>query len=99
MIFILDSGVISELPYDDGSQLVLDTKDGLVLVLRRNFFIPDVVVIGKLAQADSSASIQWVEITGRIEVPEINGSVCKYFDLIAPEGSVSKSFSTLTFKN
>lgn len=90
IIFILDSGVISELSYDNGSQLVLDTKDSLVLVLRRNFFVPDVVAIGKLAQADSSDSVQWVEITGKIEVPEINGSVYKYFDLIAPEGSVSK---------
>lgn len=90
VIFILDSGIISELSYDDGSQLVLDTKGGLVLVLRRNFLVPDVVAIGKLAQADSTASVEWMEITGRIEVPEINGSVYKYFDLISSEGSVSK---------
>ncbi|XP_050303713.1 acylamino-acid-releasing enzyme-like [Anthonomus grandis grandis] len=78
----IDNGEITELEFAEGSQLIIDTKDDLVLALRRNFLVPDKLVIGKL----SENPINWTEITCALEVPEVNGATYRYLDLVAPEG-------------
>nr|AEE63650.1 unknown [Dendroctonus ponderosae] len=87
-IINIDSGDITELEFADGSQIVLDVKDDLVLALRRNFLVPDSLVIGKLAQIVSGNGAQWTELTPKIEVPELAGSTFRYLDLVASEGEV-----------
>lgn len=68
----------------------MDAKDNLILALRRNFLIPDRLFIGKLPETGSENSMQWAELTPNVDVPEIDGSTYKYFDLVASGDSVSK---------
>ncbi|KAL1514050.1 hypothetical protein ABEB36_003373 [Hypothenemus hampei] len=91
----IDSGDIEELECDSGSQLILDVKDDLVVAVRRNFFVPDYLVVGKLPKAGSITSIEWIEITEKINVPEVQSATFKYFDLVAPGGDETAEFNAI----
>ncbi|KAH1012228.1 hypothetical protein HUJ05_011421 [Dendroctonus ponderosae] len=96
-IINIDSGDITELEFADGSQIVLDVKDDLVLALRRNFLVPDSLVIGKLAQIVSGNGAQWTELTPKIEVPELAGSTAgddqKVPLIVWPHGGPHSAFA------
>ncbi|CAG9773046.1 unnamed protein product [Ceutorhynchus assimilis] len=76
----IETGDLNELIYNEGSQLIIDVKDDLVLALRRNFLVPDSIVLGKITASDPAGPIQWTELTPKIEVPEIQGATYKYYD-------------------
>lgn len=70
-----------------------------MLALRRNFLVPDSLVIGKLAQVALGNGAQWSELTPKIEIPELTGSTFRYLDLVASEGEVGKLARVLKPQN
>lgn len=83
-----DTGDITELEYENGSQLIVDTKDDIVLALRRSFFVPDNLVIAKLPPQGAEHSLAWTKIGSSVSVPEVEGCTYKYFDLSVPGETV-----------
>ncbi|XP_076266303.1 acylamino-acid-releasing enzyme-like isoform X2 [Rhynchophorus ferrugineus] len=82
----IDSGEITELEGANGSRIVVDVNNDTILSLERNFLKPDVLSIGQLK---SDNSVDWKEIHNKLDVPELSNMTYKYFDLVAPEGSVT----------
>lgn len=68
----------------------MDVCEDTVLAVKRHFFIPDQVVIGKLPQPDKDSEIVWENLTTSDTVPGLENCMFKYLDLKAPQGDVSK---------
>lgn len=81
----IDTGDITELEWPNGSLIVVDTYDDILLALRRNFLIPDIVVIGKLT---SKNLVDWVEISSKVEVDLLKDLTYKYLDIVVPGETV-----------
>lgn len=81
----VESGDITELEFEAGSQTVLDVFEDIVLVNRQNFLVPDRLVIGKLADKGEEASTQWSEISVPMVLPEFESLTHHYMELTAPD--------------
>lgn len=86
---VLDTGNITELIYTEGSQIVLDVKNDVVLVNRRNFLIPDRLAIGRLPGKGEEHSIIFKEVTTPIEIEGFNKLTYHYLDLTSPDTTES----------
>lgn len=82
-----DNSKITELTYNDGSQIVLDVFDDKILAVRRNFFIPDKLVIGKLTENNS---VTFTDITSSDKVEELENKIFNYLELEQTDGDVKK---------
>ncbi|XP_030750320.1 acylamino-acid-releasing enzyme-like [Sitophilus oryzae] len=82
----IDTGAITELEWPNGSQIIVDTYNDVVLAVRRNFLIPDILVIGTLTPDNL---VDWVEISPKVEVDLLKDLTYKYLDIVVPEESVS----------
>lgn len=88
-----DSNKITELPYNDGSLIILDVLDDKVLVNRRNFLKQDVLAIGELPSKNSEATITWIELTTNQTISGLENSTYEYLDLTqSGNDNVSKYF-------
>lgn len=86
---ILDSGELTELPYEDGNFIVLDVFDDVILACHRNILKPDKLVIGKLTEPGKETQIIWNDLTESDVVESLSHCMYKYLDLEAT-GDVSK---------
>lgn len=81
--------------YENGSQTVLDVYEDIILLNRQNFMIPDKLVIGKLPDKGDESSVEWVEISVPLVLPEFEGSTYHYMELTAPDAgeNISKKLN------
>ena len=81
--------------YNDGSQIVLDVVNDIILVNRRNYLKPDKLAISKLPPKESEESLNWVELTTSQVVEGFENCVYEYLDLHqSTDDSVSTFFLT-----
>ncbi|XP_023024331.2 acylamino-acid-releasing enzyme [Leptinotarsa decemlineata] len=79
----IDNSSITHLDFDDGSQIILDVFDDIVLAVRRHFLKPDKLIIGKLPEVGSESNISWIDLTHSETVPGLEHCCYKYLDLKA----------------
>ncbi|KAJ8927445.1 hypothetical protein NQ314_020115 [Rhamnusium bicolor] len=91
------NGEIIELSFEDGSQQIVDVHKDIVLAVQRNFFSQDKVVMGKLPESGSEASISWNEVTTSTTIPGLENSTYVYLDLSSKgeEGDSVRSFNAI----
>ncbi|VEN55326.1 unnamed protein product [Callosobruchus maculatus] len=85
-----ENGDISEMTYDDGSQIVLDVYDDIVLAVQRTYLKSDKLVVGKLSA--SGADITWNDLTSSEFVEGLEHCIYQYLDLTT-EGDGCNSFN------
>ncbi|KAJ8978653.1 hypothetical protein NQ317_019089 [Molorchus minor] len=93
----IDSGEITELEFNNGSQLVMDVYEDKVLAVRQNYFRGDRLFLGKLPPPGSETSITWTEVTNSETVQGLEGFMYKYLDLLADnvEGNNVDTFNAI----
>lgn len=77
----IETKAITELEYLNGSQIVLDVHNDMIVVSRRNALMPDVLAIGKLPPSGQEAEIQWTELTEVKTIEGLENCFYKYFNL------------------
>lgn len=87
----LESGGITELEFEAGSQTVLDVFDDIVLLNRQSFLVPDKLVIGRLPGKGEEASTEWTEISVPNVVTGFEGLTYHYMELTAPDAGEETS--------
>lgn len=81
---------MTELPYnDDGSFIVLDVFDDIILACQRNFLIPDKLVIAKLPEPGKETDVTWKDLTESEILEGLQHCTYQYLDLEGI-GDVSK---------
>nr|CAI5825040.1 unnamed protein product [Callosobruchus analis] len=80
----IENGDVSELNYADGSQIVLDVYDDIVLAAQRTYLKPDKIVLGKLSAGGTD--ITWNDLTSSDVVEELKNCTYQYLDLITEGG-------------
>nr|CAH7731579.1 unnamed protein product [Callosobruchus chinensis] len=88
----IDNGDISELNNDDGSQIILDVCDDIVLAVQRTYLKPDKLLLGKLSAC--GADIAWNDLTSSEVVEGLENCTYQYLDLIT-EGDDCNSFNAI----
>lgn len=91
----INSKKITELPYNRGSQTLLDVKDDLVLVSRRNFLYHDVLALGKLPEVGKENEISFVELTESKKIPLLENCTYEDITLTHDNEDVVKTFSAI----
>lgn len=61
-----------------------------ILAVKRNFFTPDKLVIGKLPNVGSESGIQWLELTNRGVVTGLEDKIYKYLTLSQEADTLSE---------
>ncbi|XP_022905429.2 acylamino-acid-releasing enzyme-like isoform X1 [Onthophagus taurus] len=92
----IDTGCITKLEGNDGSLIILDVQDDVVLASWRNIRQKDVLVIGKIPETEEF-SINWEELT---DVTVINGLETynfEYLDVVQPEDDIISKNSTAIY--
>ncbi|CAH1156028.1 unnamed protein product [Phaedon cochleariae] len=79
----IDNGAITELPFQNGSQVILDVFEDKILATRRNFLKPDQLVIGQLPEPGNETHITWNELTATETVPCLENCMYEYLDLVS----------------
>lgn len=77
----LDNGKITELTFSEGSQIVLDVYQDIILVNRRNFLLQDKLAICKLPSKDEEVPLKWIELTQNRPIKNLEGCIYDYLDL------------------
>lgn len=91
-----DTGDITELPVFNGSLILLDVKDDLILACKTSFFVPDTLVAAKLPPQGSESAIEWKNVSSVNAVEGLENYVCEYLDLQQNTGEdVSKYLFTV----
>lgn len=80
---ILDSNSVTEFECPDGSLVILDVFDDVVLACERNCLKPDKLVIGKFPGPGEEQNIIWNDLTESDVVPGLEHCTYKYLDLKA----------------
>lgn len=97
LALILDSGDLTELEFEVGSQTILDVFEDTILLNRQNFLVPDKLVIGKLPDKGEEASVELIDISVPLLLPEFEGFTYHYMELTAPDAG--EEISNLHFKS
>lgn len=84
----ISTGSITQLTNDEGSLRVLDVYDDTALAVKRHFFKPDQVLIGKLGQPKQESNIVWEQLTTTETLPSLEECMYEYLDLKAPKDDV-----------
>ncbi|KAL3268613.1 hypothetical protein HHI36_007719 [Cryptolaemus montrouzieri] len=95
--YVIDtgSGKITRLVCDDGSLIVLDVYNDVVLASRRNFLTPDVLLIGKLPPKGQEHTISWKELTSTKKIDSLDNCKYEYLDLYHNIEDNVKNFSAI----
>lgn len=91
----LDSGKITKLKNENGSLVVLDVFNDLILANSRNFLNKDVLMIGKLPTKGKEQSMSWIELTQRKKVENLENHEYEYLDLCQSVEDVVTKFSAI----
>ncbi|RZC35335.1 acylamino-acid-releasing enzyme, partial [Asbolus verrucosus] len=94
-IIDIDSGKITELNYNNGSQVVLDVVNDVILVNRRNYLMPDKLAICKLPPKESEVPLNWIELTTSNVIPGLENCIYEYLDLSQKTDDSVKTFSAI----
>ncbi|EFA09948.1 acylamino-acid-releasing enzyme [Tribolium castaneum] len=91
----IDSGKITELIYEDGSQIVLDVCNDVILVSRRNYLMQDKLAICKLPPKESEVPLNWTELTTSSTPEGLENCIYEYLDLVQDGSDSVKTFSAI----
>jgi hypothetical protein len=91
-IFSEDKSV-TELACPEGSQIVMDVKNDIVICTRSSLKSPPILVLGRLPSTGSEQTMLWSPITSWPSCPSLDGLTCHYMSLtqtLDSEASCSK---------
>ncbi|KAK9873204.1 hypothetical protein WA026_021437 [Henosepilachna vigintioctopunctata] len=91
----IDTGKITQLPCDEGSLIVLDVHNDVLVANRRNFLTPDVLVICKLPAKGQESSLVWKELTQKKMVDNLEHMKYEYLELCQDAEDSVKKFSAI----
>ncbi|KAH0814416.1 hypothetical protein GEV33_008374 [Tenebrio molitor] len=91
----IESGKITELTYNNGSQLVLDVDNDLVLVNRRNYLMQDKLALCKLPPKESEVPLNWTELTISSVVEGLENCSFEYLNLSQDADDGVKTFTAI----
>lgn len=91
----IESGKITELTYNNGSQVVLDVDNDLVLVNRRNYLMQDKLAVCKLPPKESEVPLNWTELTISSVVEGLENCSFEYLNLSQDADDGVKTFTAI----
>lgn len=91
----IETNAITELEYSNGSQVLLDVHNDMIVVSRRNALMPDVLAIGKLPASGQEAEIQWMELTEINSIDGLENCMYKYFTLKQDTSNAVQEFTSI----
>ncbi|KAB0795385.1 hypothetical protein PPYR_12463 [Photinus pyralis] len=91
----IDSGAITELPYSDGSRIVLDVFNDTVVFNHRNFFVSDKLAIATLPKLGSECTLESTDVTDGLRMDYMENFTYNYLDLAHNTEEVANSFTAI----
>lgn len=87
---LLDEAALVQIGNTADSFIVCGVYNDVLVMNRRNFLKPDMLLLGKIENSYNTDSIKWQEVTPQNRIPGLENCVYHYLDLIQESDKVSK---------